>query len=162
VVSNEQVSNEQVSKERGIKWSWSQMKWSHTNSDSVTRVESPFHSKWLTLRKKVIRLEASYVFYRMTRVTIFFFWASCSYHCLAALNLEAGIVQPFDCLIVQNSQAVQSMGGRWIGQRRTTWSTVCTSAPHSQAAEEAGHGPTTLPSPYLTALAVHPVTNILK
>ena len=28
------------------------------------------------------------------------------------------------------------MGGRWIGQRRTTWSTVC-SAPHSQAAEEA-------------------------
>ena len=27
-------------------------------------------------------------------------------------------------------------GGRWIGQWKTTWSTVC-SAPHSQAAEEA-------------------------
>jgi len=26
---------------------------------------------------------------------------------------------------------------RWIGHRRTTWSTVCPSAPHSQAAEEA-------------------------
>jgi len=28
-------------------------------------------------------------------------------------------------------------GGRWIGHWRTTWSTVCSSAPHSQAAEEA-------------------------
>jgi len=28
-------------------------------------------------------------------------------------------------------------GGRWIGHWRTTWLTVCFSAPHSQAAEEA-------------------------
>jgi len=28
-------------------------------------------------------------------------------------------------------------GCRWIGHWRTTWSTVCSSAPHSQAAEEA-------------------------
>jgi len=27
--------------------------------------------------------------------------------------------------------------GRWIGHRRTTWLTLCSSAPHSQAAEEA-------------------------
>ena len=34
------------------------------------------------------------------------------------------------------SGRVVRVGGRWIGQWRTTWSTVC-SAPHSQAAEEA-------------------------
>ena len=28
-------------------------------------------------------------------------------------------------------------GGRWIGHWRTTWSAVCSSAPHSQAADEA-------------------------
>jgi len=28
-------------------------------------------------------------------------------------------------------------GGRWIGHRRTTFSTICSSASHSQAAEEA-------------------------
>ena len=39
----------------------------------------------------------------------FFFQASCSNHCLTALDLEAGVQQPFDCLIVQNRQAVQSM-----------------------------------------------------
>jgi len=30
-------------------------------------------------------------------------------HCLAAVDLGAGVEQPFDCLIVQNRQAVQSM-----------------------------------------------------
>ena len=64
------------------------------------------------------------------------FWASSSSHCLAALDLGTSVEQPFDCLIVQNRQSVQSVGGRWIGHWRTTWSTVC-SAPHSQAAEEA-------------------------
>jgi len=62
-----------------------------------------------------------------------FVWASCSNHCLAALGFGAGVEQPFDCLIVQDRQAMQSM-------RRSmdwTWSTVCLSAPHSQAAEEA-------------------------
>ena len=31
-------------------------------------------------------------------------------HCLAALDLVAGVEQPFDCVIVQKRQAVQSMG----------------------------------------------------
>jgi len=40
----------------------------------------------------------------------FFFWASCSNHCLDASDLGAGVEQPFKCLIVLNRQAVQSMG----------------------------------------------------
>jgi len=32
------------------------------------------------------------------------------FHCLAALDFRAGVKQPFGCLIVQNRQAVQSMG----------------------------------------------------
>ena len=39
----------------------------------------------------------------------FLFWASSSNHCLAALDFGAGVEQPFDFLIVQNRQAVQSM-----------------------------------------------------
>ena len=42
--------------------------------------------------------------------------------------------------IVSSSRTVRPCspwGGRWIGHWRTTWSTVCLSAPHSQAAEEA-------------------------
>jgi len=31
-------------------------------------------------------------------------------HCFFALNLGAGVEQPFDCLIIQNCQAVQSIG----------------------------------------------------
>ena len=31
-------------------------------------------------------------------------------HCLAALDFGAGVEQPFGCLIVQNRQAVQSVG----------------------------------------------------
>ena len=69
----------------------------------------------------------------------FFFWASCSNHCLAARDLGAGVEQPFNCLIVQHRQAMQSVGRRWIEHWRTTWSTVCSSVPHSQAAEEAIH-----------------------
>jgi len=37
----------------------------------------------------------------------FFFWASCSNHCLAALDLGADVEQPFGCLIIQNHQAMQ-------------------------------------------------------
>jgi len=37
-------------------------------------------------------------------------WASCWNHYLDALDLGAGIEQPFNCLIVQNRQAMQSMG----------------------------------------------------
>ena len=39
----------------------------------------------------------------------FFFWASCSNYCLAALDLGADVEQLIDCLIVQKRQAVQSM-----------------------------------------------------
>ena len=42
-------------------------------------------------------------------VSNFFFWDICWNHCSAALDLWAGVEQPFDCLIVQNHQAVQSM-----------------------------------------------------
>jgi len=59
-----------------------------------------------------------------------------SNHCLAALDLGAGVEQPFDYLIVQNCQAVQSMRRSMIGHWRTTWSTVCSFAPHSLAAEK--------------------------
>ena len=30
-------------------------------------------------------------------------------HCLAALDFEAGVEQPFDCLVIQNRQAVRSV-----------------------------------------------------
>ena len=42
--------------------------------------------------------------------------------------------------IVSSSRTVRPCcpcGGRWIGQWRTAWSTMCSSAPHSQAAEGA-------------------------
>ena len=41
-------------------------------------------------------------------------------------------------LIVSSSRTVRpcSPWGQWIGHWRTAWSTVCSSAPHSQAAEE--------------------------
>ena len=45
----------------------------------------------------------------MASVVWFFFWASCSNHCLAALDLGASVEQPFDCLIVRNRQAMLSM-----------------------------------------------------
>jgi len=32
-------------------------------------------------------------------------------HCLAALDLGAGVAQPFGCLIIQNRQDVQCMAG---------------------------------------------------
>ena len=44
--------------------------------------------------------------------------------------------QPFGCLIVQNRQAVQYIGKSMDGHWRTTWSTVCSFVPQSQAAEE--------------------------
>ena len=40
----------------------------------------------------------------------FFFWAISSNHWLAALDLGAGVEHPVGCLIVQNRQAMQSMG----------------------------------------------------
>jgi len=42
--------------------------------------------------------------------------------------------------IISSSRTVSPCspwGGRWIGHLRTRWSTVCSSAPHSQSAEEA-------------------------
>ena len=67
----------------------------------------------------------------------FFFWTSCSDHCLAAPDLVAGVEQPFDCFIVQNRQAMQSMGRSMDWTLEDNMSTVCSSAPHLQAAEEA-------------------------
>jgi len=70
----------------------------------------------------------------------YFFWASCSNHCLAALDLRAGVEQTFDYCIIHSSSTVRPCSpwwGRWIRQWRTTWSTACSSVPHSQAAEEA-------------------------
>jgi len=40
---------------------------------------------------------------------------SCPNHCLATLDLRAGVEQTLDCLIVQNRQAMQSVK-RSIGQ----------------------------------------------
>ena len=69
----------------------------------------------------------------------FIVWASCYCPVLGLLDLRAGVEQPFDCLIVQNCQVVQSMGISFqrIGDWKTTWSTIWSSAPHSQAAKEA-------------------------
>ena len=66
----------------------------------------------------------------------FFFWASSSNHCWAALDLAASVEQSFHCLIVQNRQALQSM-------RSMDWTLEdnmvdgFSFAPHSQVAEEA-------------------------
>ena len=46
---------------------------------------------------------------RSNERNFFFCWVSSCNHCLAALDLGAGVEQPFGCLIVQNRQAVQSM-----------------------------------------------------
>ena len=55
---------------------------------------------------------------------------------MAALDLVADVEQTFNCPIVQNRQAMQTMGSMdWT--LWTTWSMVCSSAPHSQATEEA-------------------------
>ena len=40
----------------------------------------------------------------------FFFWASCSNHGLAAVDLGADVERSLDCLIVQNRQVMQFMG----------------------------------------------------
>ena len=67
----------------------------------------------------------------------FFFGASSSNHCLAALDLGADVEQLF---VVPSSRTVRPCspwGSRWITHWRTTWSTVCSYTPHSQAAEEA-------------------------
>jgi len=47
---------------------------------------------------------------RIHGVSTFSFWGRTSNHCLAALDLGAGVEQPFGCLIVQTRQVVQSMG----------------------------------------------------
>ena len=66
-------------------------------------------------------------------------YAILSIHCLDTLDLGAGVEQPFDYLIVQNRQAVQSMLGRLMDWTvKDIMATVCSSfAPHSQTAEGA-------------------------
>jgi len=51
---------------------------------------------------------------------------------LTALDLGHSIVSSS-----RTARPCSPWGGRWIGHQRSTWSTVCSSAPHSQAAEEA-------------------------
>jgi len=64
---------------------------------------------------------------------------SSSNHCLAALNLGAGVDQLFDCLIVHNRQAVQSTRRSmdWTFEDNMVDGVFFSAAPHSQAAEEA-------------------------
>ena len=59
----------------------------------LKQTEKRFHEHWCLLQN-----------------VLAFFWASCycPLHCLAA-DLGAGVEQPFDYLIVQNSRAMQSM-----------------------------------------------------
>ena len=56
---------------------------------------------------------------------------------MAALDLGAGVEQPFILSSSGTARPCSPWRGRWIGHWRTTWSKVCSSAPHSQAAEEA-------------------------
>ena len=51
-----------------------------------------------------------YACFVVRRLVFFFFWASCSNHCLDGLHLGADVEQSFDCLIVQNRQPMLSMG----------------------------------------------------
>jgi len=44
--------------------------------------------------------------------------------CLAALDLGAGVEQPFGCLIIPNRQAVESMGRSIDWTLGATWLTV--------------------------------------
>jgi len=64
----------------------------------------------------------------------FFFWSSCSNHCLAALDLWA-VLSSHSVLSSSSYRTVRSCNpweGQWIWHWRTTWSAVCSSAPHSQ------------------------------
>ena len=62
-----------------------------------------------------------------------------SIHFLAALDLRADVEQPFNCLIIQNCRAVQSMVRSMGWTFEDNMVTACSSAPHSQAAEGAIH-----------------------
>ena len=66
----------------------------------------------------------------------FFFWASSSNHCWAALDLAASVEQSFHCLIVQNRQALQSMRSMDYTLEDNMVDGF-SFAPHSQVAEEA-------------------------
>jgi len=55
----------------------------------------------------------------------------------AALDLGAGVEQPFDYFIVQNRRAVQSMWKSMDSTLEDDMVDCLSSAPHSQAAEEA-------------------------
>ena len=60
-----------------------------------------------------------------------------SIHCLAALDLGARCWAAMRLSLSSSRVRPCSPWGPWIGHWRLTWSTVCSSAPHSQAAEDA-------------------------
>ena len=67
----------------------------------------------------------------------FFFWTSCSIHCYVAPDLGTVLSSHSTVSSCRTVRPCSPWGGRWIGHRWTTWSTVCSSAPHSQVAEKA-------------------------
>jgi len=58
-------------------------------------------------------------------------------HCLAALDLGAGVEQPFDCIVIKKRQVVQSMGQSMDWTFEDNMVDGLFSAPHSQASEVA-------------------------
>ena len=91
--------------------------------------------------KKIFALSKCFCFVRIRLRNHLLSSEFCN-RCLAALDIGAGVEQPFDekFPVVSSSRTVRPCspwGGRWIGHWRTTWLAVCSSAPHSQTAEEA-------------------------
>ena len=87
--------------------------------DITIAVGSPFESKLITHYNCCLGPFDSIVFAHCSccccwrlwkQVPPSFVWVSPFIHCLAALDFGAGVEQPFGCLIVQNRQAVQSVG----------------------------------------------------
>ena len=62
-------------------------------------------------------------------------WAVLSFHCLAH-RVSGQVLRTYSIVSLSRTVGPCTLqGGRWIGQWMTTWSTICSSAPHSQNAE---------------------------
>jgi len=69
-------------------------------------------------------MEWTVSFHRFAQVYNFSFWASCCNHCLATLDLGAGLEQPFDCLYRSepSGHAVhEEVDGMDIGGQHGQW-----------------------------------------